>query len=270
MTEAPESLAGIEIFRDLPPAVVATLSRRCRWRRYRPNQTILQYQDGGRDVFFVVRGRVCATYHSACGREVRISDLPAGDMFGNFAAIDGGLRSADIVAVTDALVASMPGDLFWEVLRQHESVCAAMLRRLTGIARTMLQRVIEFSTLPVRGRVHAELLRLARIGATDADGAGAIIAPAPTHAEIASRISTHREAVTRELAELARAGLVERRGGALIIRDVAALADLVQEESEEPECGIALRNVGDRRRVPPVPKGLRSAPRIDGGDLHLS
>src|SRR5262249_38801408 len=49
-----ESLAGIEIFRELPRDAVAALSRRCRWRRYRPNETILKCQDAGRDVFFVV------------------------------------------------------------------------------------------------------------------------------------------------------------------------------------------------------------------------
>jgi len=117
-----ETLAGISIFRDLPSDVVEMLSRRCRWRRCSPGQTILQRQDEGRDVFFVVRGRVCAIYHSASGREVRFGDLPAGEIFGEFAAIDGEPRSADIVSVTDALIASMPADQFWDVLRRYEPV----------------------------------------------------------------------------------------------------------------------------------------------------
>ena len=160
-SKASETLAGIAIFRDLAPDVVAALARRCRWRRYGPSQTILQRRDESRDVFFIVRGRVAAVYHSASGREVRFCDLAAGEIFGEFAAMDGAPRSADIVAVTDSLIASMSADAFWEVLRRHEPVCAAMLRRLTGIARTHLQRVVEFSTLSVRSRIHAELLRLA-------------------------------------------------------------------------------------------------------------
>ncbi len=229
-----ESLAAIAILRELPHETLVSLARRCAWRHFGAGQIILHYRDNRRAVFFVVRGRASVLYHSACGREVRFGDLQAGDVFGEFAAIDGAPHMADVVCVADALVAAMPADLFREVLRCHESVCAAVLRRLTGIARAMSRRVIEFSTLPVRHRVHAELLRLARIDAADRPHRNATIAPVPTHAEIASRISTHREAVSRELAELMRHGLIERRGGALILRDVRALARLVEQVIEEP------------------------------------
>jgi len=165
---------------------------------------------------------------------VRFGDLQTGDVFGEFAAIDGAPHMADVVCVTDALVAAMPAELIREVLRRHESVSTAVLRRLTGIARTMSRRVIEFSTLPVRHRVHAELLRLARVDTAAPPRRTAAIAPAPTHAEIASRISTHREAVSREIAGLTRHGLVERRGGELILRDVGALARMLEEVLEEP------------------------------------
>ena len=79
---------------------------------------------------------------------------------------------------------------------------------------------MEFSTLPVKGRLYAELLRLAH---RDVTGETAVIAEMLTHAQLASRISTHREAVTRELNELDRAGLAERRGDALVILDVPQL-----------------------------------------------
>jgi CRP/FNR family cyclic AMP-dependent transcriptional regulator len=231
---AAESLGGIRIFRELAPDVVAPLSRRCSWRRYAPGQTILQYQDESRDVYFIVHGRVCAIYFSASGREVRFSDIAAGEIFGEFAAIDGEPRTADVVAVTDTLIASMSANQFWEVLRRHESVCAEILRRLTGIARKTQRRVVEFSTLPVRSRLHAELVRLAHTSTPVRNVA--VISPAPTHAEIASRISTHREAVTRELNELARAKLIERRGNDLVIRDIAMLESMVEDIMDEARC----------------------------------
>jgi CRP/FNR family cyclic AMP-dependent transcriptional regulator len=177
-------------------------------------------------------------YHSALGREVRLGDLAAGEMFGEIAAIDGEPRSADIVSVTDSVIASMSASLFWDVVYGYPPFCAAILRRLTRIARATTQRVVEFSTLPVRGRVLAELLRLARTSVPGLQHADAVIAPAPTHAEIASRISTHREAVTRVLNELERAKLIERRGCTLVIRDVAALASPLEETLGE-QCSAA-------------------------------
>jgi CRP/FNR family transcriptional regulator, cyclic AMP receptor protein len=269
-----DTLVGISIFRELAPDVVEMLSRRCRWRRYGADQTILQCQDKSRDVYFIVRGWVRATYHSACGREVRFRDLPAGDIFGEFAAIDGEPRSADIVSVTDTLIASMSADLFWDVLRRYEPVCAAILRRLTSTVRAAQQRVVEFSTLPVRSRVHAELLRLARLNAPDPDQTIAVIAPAPTHAELASRISTHREAVSRELSNLARAKLIEKRGTALIIRDIVGLVNLVEETLEEPNWGLTSHNTSlesklDRSHRPStsaVPGSVCATPLISSGD----
>jgi CRP/FNR family transcriptional regulator, cyclic AMP receptor protein len=228
------TLSTIEIFRELPAAAVQELSKRCRWHRYEAHQTVIRCHDSGREVFFLVRGRACAIYQAASGREVRFSELSAGEIFGEFAAIDGEPRSADVVTLSEALIASMAAEAFWAALRQHEAVATATLCRLTRIARMMLQRVVEFSTLSVRDRIHAELLRLGRVSAPGPGRCTAIIAPAPTHAAIASRISTHREAVARELSELARAGLVAKRNGALIIHDVVALAEKVRGVVEGP------------------------------------
>jgi CRP/FNR family transcriptional regulator, cyclic AMP receptor protein len=226
-----ETLAGIGIFRGIAPDVVASLSQRCRWRRYTAGQTILQYQDEGRDVFFILHGRACAIYYSSSGREVRLSDIPAGELFGEFAALDSQPRAADVIALTDTLIAVMSAELFWEVLRRYETVCAAVLRRLTGIVRASQRRVLEFSTLPVRSRLHAELVRMAR--AIAPEGETAVISPAPKHAELASRISTHREAVTRELNELMRAKLIGKCGNDLIIYDTATLESMVEASMDE-------------------------------------
>lgn len=51
----------------------------------------------------------------------------------------------------------------------------------------------------------------------------AAIGPAPTHYEIAARIGSHREAVTRELNELEAAGLIELGRGRIAVKSVAAL-----------------------------------------------
>jgi CRP/FNR family transcriptional regulator, cyclic AMP receptor protein len=98
---------------------------------------------------------------------------------------------------------------------------------MTRLIRCLSDRVVEFSALAVQHRVHAELLRLARISSPG--HATAVIYPVPTHTDIANRISTHREAVTRELGNLCRAGLLERRNGSLVIRDVNKLSKMVAD-----------------------------------------
>ena len=97
--------------------------------------------------------------------------------------------------------------------------------------RELTTRVFEFSTLAVRYRIQAELLRLA--GAPTPRGKTASVDPTPTHAEIASRTSTHREAVTRELNRLTKMGILEQRSRVLWIKDLARLEALVRDAGGE-------------------------------------
>ncbi len=227
LQQAEETLSGIELFQNLSPDDLKALATRCQWRRYTANQQIVGQMDQTTNVFFIVRGKVRAVIYSLSGKEVTFREISAGGMFGEFSAVDGKPRSANVVALTDTLIASMSANVFWEVLRDYPEVSATTLKRLTSQVRFLSERIFEFSTLAVKNRIHAELLRLARDHMRDENTAD--ISPAPTHAHIASRITTHREAVTRELNDLARAGLIERRGRTLIIRDVTQLTRMVQD-----------------------------------------
>lgn len=63
-------------------------------------------------------------------------------------------------------------------------------------------------------RLCAELLRLARPASSD----GALaISPPPTHAELAARVGSRREAVTRALRQLEQDELLGRRRGAIVL-----------------------------------------------------
>ena len=61
------------------------------------------------------------------------------------------------------------------------------------------------------------------------DGPSVEIAHPPTHADIASRVSTRREAVTKELSRLADTGVIERRGKSLVVPDVSRLERMIDE-----------------------------------------
>ncbi|MCG8355943.1 MAG: Crp/Fnr family transcriptional regulator [Kiloniellales bacterium] len=221
------ALRTISIFREVAEGDLDVIAKRCQWRRFSRDQQILGYGDDSNDVFFVVMGRVRAINYSIAGKEVSFRDIEAGDMFGEFAAIDGQPRSANVVALSDTMLAAMSANVFWDAVLGHPEVTRATMKRLTAQVRSLTERVFEFSTLAVKNRIHAELLRLARDHMDEENVA--VIAPAPKHADIASRLSTHREAVTRELNELAHSGLLERRERNLVITDVAQLKHMVEE-----------------------------------------
>ena len=116
---------------------------------------------------------------------------------------------------------------FKETVTAHPKIAWTLLTDLTHLVRLLSARVVEFSALGVTDRLHMELLRLAQAGLDD-DGV-AVIEPFPTHDELASRISTRREAVNRELRHLEKIGLLERRGNKRIIADIDQLQEMVKQ-----------------------------------------
>ncbi len=221
-----ETLKKIEIFADLPQRELEAVSQRCSWRRYAAGEQILGHLDDSKDVYFVVEGKVRATVYSLTGKEVPFRDIAAGEVFGEYAAIDGQPRAANVEALEDSLIASLSADGFWEVLEAHREVNSAALKMLTRQIRMITERVFELAAFAVKDRIHIELLRLSRAHMKGANTA--TISPAPTQLDIALRITTHREAVNRELRAMTRSGLVKRHGGALIVADVDALERLVK------------------------------------------
>ena len=226
MTAGP-NLADVDLFRDLAPQVVTAIARQCSWKRYSAHQQILAHDDESNSVHFLVCGRAKAAYYAFSGREVIFRDIPAGEIFGEIACIDGLPRSASVFASSECLVASLGQTQFKALLSEHPEVGYALQRRLCRMIRSLTERVVEFSTLAVNNRIHAELLRLARDAS--ADGRSAVLDPAPTHADIAARVATHREAVTREMGELRRRGILEKDGNRLVVPDIARLAVLVAD-----------------------------------------
>jgi DNA-binding transcriptional regulator YhcF (GntR family) len=60
-----------------------------------------------------------------------------------------------------------------------------------------------------------------------------IVSPPPLQRELADRISTQREVVTRELASLARKGIIEKTRGGLVLLEPDRLHGLIAEAHEQ-------------------------------------
>lgn len=184
-------------------------------------KVILEENSDNKNIYFVLAGRVRASYISQDGKEISLADIGAGDCFGEFSVIDGELTSASVTATEDSRIAWLSRSRFDEVLSENRPFVQALLRHLVTKIRQRTKRIVEFSALPVSHRVRAELLRLAKPDPADQDK-GTIAQP-PTQTELATFISSHREAVAREIAALIRTGLVSRSGGGLSIRSLSSL-----------------------------------------------
>jgi CRP/FNR family cyclic AMP-dependent transcriptional regulator len=222
-------LRSIDLLQGLGAHRLDEISRQCAWRHFDAGQLLVAREQPDRDLHLIVAGSVRATSYSPGGRETSFRELAAGTSFGELSALDGRPRSADVVALTPGLIASMPPAAFRELLRAEWSVNERVLLRLTQLARTLIDRVVDLSTLNVQQRLCIELLRLAR--AVGCAGNEVRIDPAPKHAELANLVSSYREQITREFSALAKAGVVTREDGAIVIRDLRRLEQLAGRQA---------------------------------------
>ncbi len=218
-------LRVISLFEDLPDAELARVKALCSIRSYARHEEILGEREATSDIFFILAGSIRVTSYTEAGREVIFSDVSAGGIFGEFSAIDRLPRSATIVALTDCKLARMPAPAFFSLLHQNNSVCVHLVELLVGKIRTMSERVFEVSALAVRERLRRELVRLATASGKQ-EGQGIMISPAPTHYEIAARIGSHREAVTREFNRLEQEKVLEIGRRSIRIIDLRRLKDV--------------------------------------------
>src|SRR5262245_7002698 len=214
---------GIELFRSLPAERLTMLTKVMTVRNYEKSREILLARDQSSDVFFVLSGRIQVQNYSREGREVIYSMIGPGEVFGEFAAIDQRPRSASIVAVEDTTLARMTGADFVSLLKSDFDISLKLMQLLTAKSRALTDRLLELVALTSRERVRVELARLADSGTKN--GLAVTIRPAPRHYEIAARVGSHREAVTKELNHLQALGYLRLNRKQIVILDMNRFRD---------------------------------------------
>ena len=216
-------IRDLPILRDATPAAAERAAARARWRSYPAGTLILDIEDRSSDVYFILEGKVRVQMRTPGGRELLLAELAAGGLIGEIAAIDGEPRTASCTAVLPSRLCILPADAFLEAACSSPAASLALLRHTTRILRRQAQRVLEREALPVRQRLCAELLRQSRPRQGAGEGGARIVSPPPAQHDLAARIGARREVVSREMAEMARQGLIEKVRGGIVIPRPAAL-----------------------------------------------
>lgn len=197
----------------------AALAKHWTISSYPARSVIVSESDTDDDVFFVIEGLARAATFTDNGREVLYADLPRGEAFGIFAAIDGQPRSTNVFAKDPSRVARMSGNQFREVLYGNSKVNEAFMIYLVDRIRHLSSRMTEATTLSTEQRLCAQLLRMAEKSGPDS----AVIERLATQQELATVISSQRESVGREMSKLKEQGLLRREGRSLRILSMRGL-----------------------------------------------
>ncbi len=214
-----DDLARLPFFRLFEATVLAPLATAARWRVLAPGQTVLEAGDPTQEVFFIAEGEVRFVTRSPGGHEIILNEMAAGGFFGEIGAIDGGPRSAGVVALTRTRICAIAAAPFMTFALSTPEASRHVMRLLARLVREKDERLLELTVLPVRARLIALLLRLAR----PRDGGGRAVSPPRPHHELAARIGTRREVVSRTISALQREGMIVPARGAMVLPAPEAL-----------------------------------------------
>jgi CRP-like cAMP-binding protein len=236
LPQASENLLdNIPLLSDLTPTELRQLEMQASWRRFRPREQIVDRDSADSDIYFVVEGAVQIVNYSLAGREVAFAELGAGTFFGELSAIDGAPRSASVVAVNRCLLASLTATQFSALLDNHPAIMRRLLVRLTAIIRVNTERIMDVSTLSATHRIYLELIQIAEPFRPKSPDQEWLIKPMPTQTSIAGRTSSTRETVARAMRPLIEAGILARRGRAILVLDMDRLEELAAAMAESQE-----------------------------------
>ena len=204
---------------DCTPATAVGIAARATAKSWPPRTSIVRQGEPSAETYLLIVGNARATLVTADGRIMRLHDLTPGDLFG---AIDAATEQpADVTALVGVDTAAFGAAEFIALVEQHACVGLLLSRSLVRRLGWMTEKLLERSTLSAAGRVHAELLRLARAGD------GRTITPSPVLADLAQRIQSTRETVSRTIGTLERRGLIRRDAVSLTIIAPHRLEELV-------------------------------------------
>jgi CRP/FNR family cyclic AMP-dependent transcriptional regulator len=185
-------------------------------------KAVFETGDVSDEVYVLITGRIAISTTGVNGREIGFRHYAPGDCFGELAALDGKVRSANAKALQTTHLFRIPGAGFRRLLAAYPCMAEEVLKSLARLVRALSDRIAENGArAPVR--IIAGLVQLAEDAAATADATRVPIHPVPTDEELAAHYDSHRESVNRVVNELKRRGLISRSRSSLVVLDLPAL-----------------------------------------------
>ncbi len=188
----------VSFFADLTDEEIKALSSATKRRTFRSGEVIFHRDDPGQVLYMIKEGKVKICIISPDGQEVSLTVFGKGEVFGEFAILDGLPRSADAVALEKVECYTLQRSDFQNVILKNPKIAILVLESMSKRLRNTNNMVEDLIFLDVYGRVAKKLLELA-----DAHGVktedGVIIDVRLTQQELASMVGASRESVNKVL-----------------------------------------------------------------------
>ena len=218
------------IFGGLDGTERESIARRARRKHFAAGELLFQEGDRCLGLHIVVAGRVRIFKSSASGREQVLAIEGPGSTVAELPVFDGGNYPASAVALESTEIMFLPREEFRAFCLERPEVALKVLAAVGGRLRKLVDLIEELSFTTVRQRLAVQLVRLAKVEGRKGQEGVAFDLP-DSHQEMAHKMGTVRELVSRNLTRLAAEGLLKLDGRHIVVRDLARLEEAAGDDA---------------------------------------
>ena len=210
------SLRNVPLFEGLDDEELQTIANVTIKRSFTKDSVIILAEEEGESLFIIEGGQVKVSIVSEDGREVILSLLGEGAVFGELSLLDGKPRSANVIATEETSLIMLRRPDFVQILFKMPQIATALLAELATRLRKTDRQIEGLALLDVTSRISETLLQLASEYGKESEE-GITLQNRPTHQELANMSGTTRETVSRVLKRLETQGYITCSGRTITI-----------------------------------------------------
>jgi len=197
----------IPLFQNIDQQTLDELSSISTVKKFAKGMIILFEEDICRHFFVILSGEVKIFSASDQGREYVLSILRENQYFGEVSLTKQSTNFMSFIAIRDTEVLIFPTNEFAKVLNRNSNLLCLILHSVLQRYRDTVNQLKSFSLDNSEGRIANLMIKMAKEKGTNADD-GSLVFRRPTHYEIAARVGSTRETVSRALKNLEKKGLL--------------------------------------------------------------
>lgn len=226
-----ELVRAVKLFQGLPDKIQEELCRHIRLREFQKKEFLFHRGTAGDALFMLFSGRLQVISATDEGKEIGINFLEPGDYFGEIALIDGGMRSASVIAIENSTVGILPKPEALWLFQNVPAIAERIQRRLCATIRQEINYRSSMGVSKAFTRIYSVIFGNLQIPQqTAAPSKPPTLENLPSQQTIASMANVSRETVSRAIHVLIRQGIIGKDARRLIIKDPDVLVKLARGE----------------------------------------
>ena len=228
ISELPAFLGQTVLFGGLPEFQLAELATIAIAQFYNKEENLFQQGDAGTGFFIVWSGRIKVFKLAKDGREQILHVFGEANHFAEVPALDGKPYPASATAIEPTTVLFFPRKPFLQLLERQPELAINLLKSFARHLRHFSNLVDNLMLREVPARLANYLLQL-----SEQANAAETVTLDLSKGQLAARLGTIPETLSRVFAKLKRQGLLEVKGLEIQLLDFERLRDLADRKSEE-------------------------------------